>query len=113
MCGRFARKSTHDLLAEWFHLELHQMPPFAPTYNAAPQSTQPVIRIGRDSGAPEAALMRWGLVPRWAKDAKFGYSTINARAEEAATKPACHPSAQFYTTAINIAFMEFRLFPNS
>ena len=88
MCGRFARKSTHDLLAEWFHLELHQMPPFAPTYNAAPQSTQPVIRIGRDSGAPEAALMRWGLVPRWAKDAKFGYSTINARAEEAATKPA-------------------------
>jgi putative SOS response-associated peptidase YedK len=32
--------------------------------------------------------MRWGLVPFWAKDAKFGYSTINARAEEAPTKPA-------------------------
>jgi len=88
MCGRFARKSTHDLLAEWFHLELDQMPAFAPTFNAAPQSTQPVIRTGRDSAAPEVSLMRWGLVPRWAKDAKFGYSTINARAEEAATKPA-------------------------
>jgi len=31
--------------------------------------------------------MRWGLVPYWAKDAKIGYSTINARAEEAASKP--------------------------
>jgi putative SOS response-associated peptidase YedK len=32
--------------------------------------------------------MRWGLVPFWAKDPKFGYSTINARAEEVASKPA-------------------------
>ena len=36
----------------------------------------------------EFALLRWGLVPFWAKDAKIGYSTINARAEEAANKPA-------------------------
>jgi putative SOS response-associated peptidase YedK len=34
------------------------------------------------------ALLRWGLVPFWAKDAKFGYTTINARAEEVASKPA-------------------------
>jgi putative SOS response-associated peptidase YedK len=33
-------------------------------------------------------LMRWGLVPSWAKDARIGLSTINARIEEAATKPA-------------------------
>ena len=64
------------------------MPWFAPTYNAAPQSTQPVVRVNRDSGSREFALMRWGLVPFWAKDPKFGYSTINARAEEAASKPA-------------------------
>ena len=32
--------------------------------------------------------MRWGIVPFWAKDAKIGYSTINARAEEVAAKPA-------------------------
>jgi putative SOS response-associated peptidase YedK len=32
--------------------------------------------------------LRWGLVPFWAKDAKFGHSTIHARAEEAASKPA-------------------------
>jgi putative SOS response-associated peptidase YedK len=63
------------------------MPWFAPTYNAAPQSTQPVVRLNRDTGAREVALMRWGLVPFWAKDAKIGYTTINARAEEAPAKP--------------------------
>jgi putative SOS response-associated peptidase YedK len=88
MCGRFARKSTQDLLAEWFDLELEEMPWFAPSYNAAPQSFQPVVRLNRDTGRREAALLRWGLVPFWAKDAKIGLNTINARAEEAATKPA-------------------------
>ena len=70
MCGRFARKSTQEVLAEWFDLELEEMPWFAPSYNIAPQSTQPVVRLGRDSGRRETALLRWGLVPFWAKDAK-------------------------------------------
>jgi len=88
MCGRFARRSTREVLAEWFGVDLDDAPPFAPSYNVAPQSVQPVVRPSRDSGAPEFALLRWGLVPFWAKDAKIGYSTINARAEEVATKPA-------------------------
>ena len=88
MCGRFARKSTQDLLTEWFGIELEDMPWFAPSYNVAPQSVQPVVRANRDTGAREFALLRWGLVPFWAEDPKFGYSTINARAEEAAAKPA-------------------------
>jgi putative SOS response-associated peptidase YedK len=88
MCGRFARRSTQQVLADWFGVELEDMPWFAPSYNAAPQSVQPVVRLNRDSGDREFALLRWGLVPFWAKDARFGYSTINARAEEAATKPA-------------------------
>lgn len=62
------------------------MPWFAPSYNAAPQSTQPVVRLNSDTGKREIALMRWGLVPYWAKDAKIGYTTINARAEEVTTK---------------------------
>jgi putative SOS response-associated peptidase YedK len=33
-------------------------------------------------------VMRWGLIPYWAKDIKIGYSTINARAEEVEGKPA-------------------------
>jgi putative SOS response-associated peptidase YedK len=88
MCGRFARRSTREVLAEWFGVDLEDQPDFSQSYNVAPQSVQPVVRLERDSGEPEFALMRWGLVPFWAKDAKIGYSTINARAEEAATKPA-------------------------
>ena len=88
MCGRFARRSTQEVLADWFGVELEDMPWFAPSYNVAPQSVQPVLRINRDSGQREFAQMRWGLVPFWAKDAKFGYTTINARAEEVASKPA-------------------------
>jgi putative SOS response-associated peptidase YedK len=88
MCGRFARRSTQEVLADWFGVELEDMPWFAPTYNAAPQSTQPVVRLNADTGKREFVLMRWGLVPFWAQDAKFGLNTINARAEEAAAKPA-------------------------
>ena len=66
---------------------MEDMPWFAPSYNIAPQSTQPVVRLNADTGKPEFALMRWGLVPYWAKDAKVGYTTINARAEEVAEKP--------------------------
>jgi putative SOS response-associated peptidase YedK len=88
MCGRFARKSTQQVLADWFGVDLEDMPFFAPSFNAAPQSVQPVLRLNRDSGQREFALMRWGLVPYWANDTKIAYSTINARAEEVATKPA-------------------------
>jgi putative SOS response-associated peptidase YedK len=87
MCGRFARRSTHEVLADWFGIESEEMPFFAPTYNAAPQSVQPVVRLSAHTGKREFALMRWGLVPFWAKDEKLGLSTINARAEEAASKP--------------------------
>ena len=88
MCGRFARRSTQEVLADWFGVALEEMPWFEPTFNAAPQSTQPVVRLNRDSGGREFALLKWGLVPFWAKDAKIGYTTINARAEEAPSKPA-------------------------
>ena len=88
MSGRFARRSTQEVLADWFGVDIEDMPFFAPSYNVAPQSTQPVVRLNRDTGRREFALMRWGLVPFWAKEAKMAYSTINARAEEAASKPA-------------------------
>jgi putative SOS response-associated peptidase YedK len=64
----------------------------APTYNAAPQSMQPVVRLHEDSGQRELALLRWGLVPSWSKDAKIAYSTINAKAETVVTSPAFRES---------------------
>jgi putative SOS response-associated peptidase YedK len=77
-----------DSLAGWFGVGPENIPWFGPSYNAAPQSVQPVVRLNRDSGDREFALLRWGLVPFWAKDAKFGISTFNARSEEASKKPA-------------------------
>jgi putative SOS response-associated peptidase YedK len=64
----------------------------APTYNAAPQSMQPVVRLGEDSGQRELAVLRWGLVPAWSKDVKIAFSTINAKAETVATSPAFRES---------------------
>ena len=61
---------------------------WVPTWNAAPQSFQPVVRRDPQTGQREAALLRWGLVPSWAKDARIGLKTINARAEDVETKPA-------------------------
>ena len=87
MCGRFARRSTQEVLANWFGVDPEEMPFFAPTFNAAPQSTQPVVRLNAGTGNREFVLMRWGLVPFWAKNEKLGPSTINARAEEVASKP--------------------------
>ena len=55
-------------------------------YNVAPTTFQPVIRLDAERGERELVLMRWGLVPWFAKSAKdFGYSTINAKAETVAT----------------------------
>jgi putative SOS response-associated peptidase YedK len=58
-----------------------------PNYNVAP--TQLIVVCRRaEMGWCELSLLRWGLIPRWAKDPKIGFSMINARAETVATKPA-------------------------
>ena len=90
MCGRYGRRSDKQRIAEW--MQAHDTNVFdesyvdAPSYNVAPQSFQPVVRLDRD-GAREVAVMRWGLIPYWSKDAKVAFSTINAKAETIATSP--------------------------
>ena len=56
-----------------------------PSYNIAPQSFQPVVRLDAETGQRELTVMRWGLIPFWAKDTKMAFSTINAKAETVAT----------------------------
>jgi putative SOS response-associated peptidase YedK len=90
MCGRYLRRSDKQRIAEAFHIAKGLadlvLPPW--DYNVAPTSFQPVIRAERDTGERELALMRWGLVPHFAKDLKsFALSTINARAEAVSTSP--------------------------
>jgi putative SOS response-associated peptidase YedK len=60
----------------------------APSFNVAPQTMQPVVRLNRETGQRELTVMRWGLVPYWAKDTKIGFSSINARAEAITTSAA-------------------------
>jgi putative SOS response-associated peptidase YedK len=59
----------------------------APSYNVAPQSLQPVVRLDIETGERELTIVRWGLIPFFAKDPKIAYSTINARAETVANSP--------------------------
>ncbi len=56
-----------------------------PSYNIAPQTVQPVVRLDRESGERELTVMRWGLVPYWAKHPKVAFTTINAKAETITT----------------------------
>ncbi len=55
-------------------------------YNVAPSQRSPVIRKNNE-GVLIGDLLRWGLIPSWAKDSKIGYSLINARSETVASKP--------------------------
>ena len=64
-----------------------ERPNLALRYNVAPTQTVPLVRRGRDKEARELALVPWGLVPSWAKDAKIGAKMVNARAEGIAAKP--------------------------
>jgi putative SOS response-associated peptidase YedK len=57
-------------------------------YNAAPTQDLPVVIRDRETGERRLEALRWGLIPFWAKDAKIGFSTINAKAETVATRPA-------------------------
>jgi putative SOS response-associated peptidase YedK len=85
MCGRFSLAVTPKELARSFDLET--VPDFPARYNIAP--TQPVAVILRTNDQPKRhlRLMRWGLIPAWAKDPAIANRLINARAETVAEKP--------------------------
>jgi len=65
MCGRYARRSDKQKIAELFAIHGPVMPDFGPSWNVAPQTFQPVVRLNRDTGERELVLMRWGLIPFW------------------------------------------------
>lgn len=65
-----------------------------PRYNIAPGQEIAVVRRSAASSVRKLALLRWGLVPSWAKDPRIGYKMINARAETVASKPAFREAIQ-------------------
>lgn len=86
MCGRFVLMTLGRELAERF--ELAEEPDLEPRYNIAPTQAVAVIRADPATLKRHLALLKWGLVPFWAKDASIGPRMINARSDTAATKPA-------------------------
>src|SRR5260370_14625047 len=87
MCGRFQASSSPAELARWFRTT-GPVPNMRQRYNAAPTQDLPVVLRDPESGERRLEALRWGIVPLWAKDAKIGYSKINAMDETVATKPA-------------------------
>ena len=84
MCGRFSLTWNLNELQGRFGF-ITERTALEPKYNIAP--TDPVLTVIND-GLRRAEIMRWGLVPFWAKDAKIGSRMINAVGETVATKPA-------------------------
>lgn len=85
MCGRYSLITDAQTLQA--HYRLVNSEAFTtPRFNIAP--SQPVPAIVQIDGERHLELFQWGLLPAWAKERAFGYTTINARAETVASKPA-------------------------
>jgi putative SOS response-associated peptidase YedK len=62
MCGRYARRSDKQRIAEAFAVQGPSLLDFDPSWNVASQTFQPVVRLNRDTGKREIVMMRWGLI---------------------------------------------------
>jgi putative SOS response-associated peptidase YedK len=82
MCGRFAFQPTEAFYAR-FHI-INRLDSRIPRYNIAPGQMVPVLIA---HSPRQVVLMRWGLIPHWAKDAKTAYKMINARVETLTQRP--------------------------
>ena len=87
MCGRYRLSRRKQIIEEHFDTAPWD-DEWSPRYNLAPTQPVPVIRQQPKEPIRQVSTMRWGLVPHWTKDASVAASTINARSETAATKPA-------------------------
>jgi putative SOS response-associated peptidase YedK len=84
MCGRFVITSDPEAVRRFLRYE--EQPNFPPRYNIAP--TQPIPIVHADHGVRHFRLVRWGLIPYWAKDPKALGLLFNARIEGIDEKPA-------------------------
>lgn len=86
MCGRYTHRLTWKEIHDLYRITEPWIGPgqgeleLKPRFNIAPTQTAPVVRH-TENGGREVALLRWGLLPSWAKDAKASVQPINARAE--------------------------------
>lgn len=86
MCGRYASSRDARDLASAFEVEEPPEESLPPSWNVAP--TDPVWAVLQREQTRRLRVLRWGLVPSWAKDTKGAARLINARRESVADKPA-------------------------
>jgi putative SOS response-associated peptidase YedK len=87
MCGRYRLSRRKQFVEEYFDCDPWD-DDWNPRYNIAPTQPVPAIRQHPKEPVRQLALMKWGLIPSWAKDSSGAAGMINARSETAATKPA-------------------------
>lgn len=85
MCGRFTQTASPQVIAQQFAVSTP--PLFTARYNIAPSQPIAAIRVEPDTATRSLVMLRWGLIPSWAKDTKIGNQCINAKAETVAEKP--------------------------
>jgi|ERR1017187_9346883 putative SOS response-associated peptidase YedK len=68
MCGRYKLSRRKQIVEEYFDTAVSDDPEWNPRFNVAPTQPVPVIRQNLKEPIRELSLMRWGLIPRWAKD---------------------------------------------
>jgi len=93
MCGRYRLSRRKQVVEEYFDVET-EVEDWSPRYNVAPTQPVPVIRQHPKEPRRDLSLLRWGLIPSWAKDSSAVTSLINARSETAATLPAFRDAFQ-------------------
>ena len=91
MCGRYVVAYDPQTLVSGFSVT--RVTPFPRRWNVTPQTPVPVVYETRE-GERVAELMRWGLVPHWARDASIGHKLNNARAEGLFDKPSFRQAAR-------------------
>ena len=92
MCGRYRLSRRKQLIAEYF--DTVDEIDWEPRYNIAPTQNVGIIRQDREHPARKFSLVRWGLIPYWAKDPSIGQKMINARSETVLDKPAFREAFQ-------------------
>ncbi len=86
MCGRYTLRTELKRLAELYGFQPISLP-WTPRYNIAPTQLVAAVRLSADASTRELDMLRWGLVPSWAKEIPKGRPMINARADTVAEKP--------------------------
>jgi putative SOS response-associated peptidase YedK len=87
MCGRYRLSRRKQLVEEYFDVS-SDTDDWVPRFNIAPTQPVPVIRQHPEEARRNLSMMRWGLIPSWAKNTSGAARMINARSETADSLPA-------------------------